>query len=124
MKFAQMKEYPHVQQPTLEVLRQGYAMKGKWKKSERTTAKRPMLIGRRPTRIGQHSKCQITCPFGWNWKSTTQTIFYVAISESFTDSLDFTACCQENSREEQLREPVRRIRRKMKSTRNVAARLR
>ena len=32
MKFAQMKEYPHVQQPTLEVLRQGYAMKGKWKK--------------------------------------------------------------------------------------------
>ena len=32
MKFAQMKDYPHVQQPTLEVLRQGYAMKGKWKK--------------------------------------------------------------------------------------------
>ena len=32
MKFAQMEEYPHVQQPTLEVLRQGYAMKGKWKK--------------------------------------------------------------------------------------------
>ena len=32
MKFAQMEEYPHVQQPTLEVLRQGYTMKGKWKK--------------------------------------------------------------------------------------------
>ena len=32
MKFAQMEEYPHVQQPTLEVLREGYAMKGKWKK--------------------------------------------------------------------------------------------
>ena len=32
MKFAQMEEYPHVQQPALEVLRQGYAMKGKWKK--------------------------------------------------------------------------------------------
>jgi len=32
MKFAQMEEYPHVKQPALEVLRQGYAMKGKWKK--------------------------------------------------------------------------------------------
>ena len=31
-KFDQMQKYPHVQQPTLEVLRQGYAMKGKWKK--------------------------------------------------------------------------------------------
>ena len=31
-KFAQGEEYPHVQQPTLEVIRQGYAMKGKWKK--------------------------------------------------------------------------------------------
>ena len=32
MKFAQMEEYPHVQQPTLEVLREGYVLKGKWKK--------------------------------------------------------------------------------------------
>ena len=32
MKFAQMEEYPHVQQPTLEVLREGYILKGKWKK--------------------------------------------------------------------------------------------
>ena len=32
MKFAQMEEYLHVQQPTLEVLREGYVLKGKWKK--------------------------------------------------------------------------------------------
>jgi len=31
-KFAQMEDYPHVQQPELELLEQGYAMKGNWKK--------------------------------------------------------------------------------------------
>ena len=31
-KFAQMEDYPHVQQPDLEVLEHGYAMKGNWKK--------------------------------------------------------------------------------------------
>jgi len=31
-KFAQMEDYPHVQQPDFEVLEQGYAMKGNWKK--------------------------------------------------------------------------------------------
>ena len=31
-KFAQMEDYPHVQQPDLEVLEKGYAMKGNWKK--------------------------------------------------------------------------------------------
>ena len=27
-----MKEYPHVQEPEIDVLKQGYALKGKWKK--------------------------------------------------------------------------------------------
>ena len=31
-KFAQMEDYPHVHQPDFEVLEQGYAMKGNWKK--------------------------------------------------------------------------------------------
>ena len=31
-KFAQMEMYPHVKQPDLKVLEQGYKMKGNWKK--------------------------------------------------------------------------------------------
>ena len=31
-KFAQTEEYPHVHQPDLQVLEQGYLMKGNWKK--------------------------------------------------------------------------------------------
>ena len=31
-KFAQTQEYPHVHQPDLQVLEQGYPMKGNWKK--------------------------------------------------------------------------------------------
>jgi tRNA (guanine-N7-)-methyltransferase len=31
-KFAQMEAYPHVKQPDLKVLEQGYEMKGNWKK--------------------------------------------------------------------------------------------
>lgn len=31
-KFAQMKEYPHVIQPTLNELKEGFCLKGKWKK--------------------------------------------------------------------------------------------
>ena len=31
-KFAQMKDYPHVEEPEMELLKQGYALKGNWKK--------------------------------------------------------------------------------------------
>jgi len=31
-KFAQMKQYPHVTQPTLNELKEGFFLKGKWKK--------------------------------------------------------------------------------------------
>ena len=31
-KFAQMETYPHVKQPDLKVLGEGYEMKGNWKK--------------------------------------------------------------------------------------------
>ena len=31
-KFAQMKEYPHVIQPTLNELKEGFCLKGKWRK--------------------------------------------------------------------------------------------
>ena len=31
-KFAQMKDYPHVEEPEMEILKQGYALKGNWKK--------------------------------------------------------------------------------------------
>ena len=31
-KFAQMKEYPHVIQPTLDELKEGFCLKGKWEK--------------------------------------------------------------------------------------------
>ena len=31
-KFAQMKDYPHVEEPEMELLKQGYPLKGNWKK--------------------------------------------------------------------------------------------
>ena len=31
-KFAQMKDYPHVEEPEMELLKKGYALKGNWKK--------------------------------------------------------------------------------------------
>ena len=31
-KFAQMKNYPHVEEPEMELLKQGYVLKGNWKK--------------------------------------------------------------------------------------------
>jgi len=31
-KFAQMKDYPHVEEPEMELLKQGYVLKGNWKK--------------------------------------------------------------------------------------------
>ena len=31
-KFAQMKDHPHVEEPEMELLKQGYALKGNWKK--------------------------------------------------------------------------------------------
>jgi tRNA (guanine-N7-)-methyltransferase len=31
-KFAQMKDYPHVEEPEMELLKQGYSLKGNWKK--------------------------------------------------------------------------------------------
>ena len=30
-KFAQMKDYPHVEEPEMELLKQGYSLKGNWK---------------------------------------------------------------------------------------------
>ena len=31
-KFKQLKEYPHVKEPSIELLRDGFPLKGKWKK--------------------------------------------------------------------------------------------
>ena len=31
-KFGQMKDYPHVEEPTLEEMKEGFHLKGKWKK--------------------------------------------------------------------------------------------
>ena len=42
-KFAQMEDYPHVNQPDFEVLEQGYEMKGNWKK-EFFKNKNPLVL--------------------------------------------------------------------------------
>ena len=43
-KFAEMETYPHVVQPELEELREGFGMKGKWEKKEFFKNDNPLVL--------------------------------------------------------------------------------